>query len=164
VFRVICLVLAFTIVGCAQHVTSFAPTGSQTTMLSSGANAVEPAGSVSAHVALKNQTSEMAELKIEWSYAADPFWHEEARFCLFPGRGWDTKVVFNHIEWGPQIRFSGADTATCGPKSHTTRTVVFRAINFDPDAHFEAVYRSPSQHHWTLCAHGGGNKEVCDSR
>lgn len=162
--RFICLVVTVAMVGCAQHATSFAPTGPQATMLSAMASDVNPADGVSAHIAYRNQTSEISEFKIEWSYAANPLWHEEQRFCVFPGRGWDTRIVYNHIKWGPQIRFSGAATATCGPVSHTTRTVVFRAMNFDPDAHFQVEYRSRPNDGWELCARGGGNKEVCQSR
>lgn len=161
--RLICLVVTLAMVGCAQHATPFAPAGSQTTMLSAGAKAVKPE-SVAAYVAFKNETSEFSELKIEWSYAANPFWHEEGHFCIFRGKEFDTKVVYNHIKEGPQIRFSGSETATCGPKSHTTRTVVFRAMNFDPDAHFQVEYRSKPRSTWELCARGGGNKDVCDTR
>jgi hypothetical protein len=166
VSRLICLVLTLAMVGCAQHVTPLAPTSLQPSMPNAGATAANPADSATAYVTFHNRVDDKTEFTVYWSYAADPIWHVEAHKCLQPGDVWHTQVVYNHIKRGPQIRFEAAAFSQyhrlCAFPEHI-RTVTFHKINFTPDAHFDVRLR-----HYLggleLCAHGGGNKEVCDLR
>lgn len=163
-FRPICL-LTLAMAGCAQYVAPVAPTGLQSTVPNARAGAAKPAESVYAHVAFRNETNEFSLLTVYWSYAANPFWHEEVRKCVLPGHGADTRVVYNHIKQGPQIKFRADSTFwPCVNQPLSARTVAFHAINFTPDAHFQVEYRSKPNDDFALCARGGGNKEVCHSR
>lgn len=165
--RLICLVLTLAMVGCGQHVTPFASAGSQPAMPNSEALAAKPAESVTAYVAYKNDTTDPAVFTVQWSYAANPLWHLEVERCVNPGKVFDTKVVYNHIQRGPQIRFVADHLNNpCGDIFHITdRAIVFRSMNFYPDAHFdvETRFKRPGDL-FTLCAQGGGNKQVCTSR
>jgi hypothetical protein len=166
--RPISLCLALAMVGCAQHVTPFASTASQPTMPNAGAIAIKPAESVTAYVAFKNDTLNASEFFVYWSYAANPFWHQEVRACILPGGKFDTKIAYNHIKEGPQIKF-GTITALsydgCPWAGASPLTVAFHRMNFDPDAYFDVDYRFKRQGLvYTLCARGGGNNEVCHSR
>ncbi|MGA8532976.1 MAG: hypothetical protein WB615_02570 [Candidatus Tumulicola sp.] len=166
-FRLICLVLTLAMVGCAQRVTPFAPTGSQSTIPNARAITARPADSVTAYVKIKNSTLRFAKFTVYWSYAANPIWHVEASRCLRSGDEWDTQVIYNHIKGGPQIRFEAAvevaDARTCFLPAEV-RTVTFRGMLFEPNAHFHARLKqffTPTSDYFTLCAHGGGNKEEC---
>lgn len=172
VSRAICFVLTLAMVGCAQQLTPFGPTGSQSAMPNARAIAVKPAGSVVAHVVFRNQVftkyNDPAELTVYWSYAANPFWHVEIRRCVKPGDELRADVVYNHIKEGPQIKFGaqigdGVD-GKCGLYGVKHRAVLFRTMNFEPDAHFQVEYKVSNfkPFIYSLCAHGGGNKEVCD--
>lgn len=162
--RFFCLVLTLAMVGCAQHVTPFAPVTSQPTASNAGASAAKPADSVTAHVQYKNDTLHNSIFTVYWSYAANPIWHVEVQECVKSYSEFDTKVVYNHVKEGPQIKFSAEkavnDTCLGNPIAH--RAVTFRSMIFDPDASFYARYTHPTG--WKLCAHGGGNKEVCDDK
>lgn len=157
--RLFALFLTLAMFGCAQGVTPSAPTGSQATT-------VKPADSVTAYVTFKNVTGQFVIFTVYWSYAANPFWHVEVEKCLQGESEFHTKVVYNHIKEGPQIRFRAVSTfdahPRCGPKLATSRTVTFRAMIFDPNAHFHTDYFRSTKGH-TLCARGGGNKEECHS-
>jgi hypothetical protein len=167
VSRLISLFLTFAIVGCAQRATPFAPNGSPPMTSSAGAIAVKPADSVTAYVTFKNVTGHFTVVTVYWSYAANPFWHVEVEKCLQGEAEFHTKVVYNHVKEGPQIRFRAVSTfdahPRCGPKLATERTITFRAMNFDPDAHFHVDYFKAAKEH-ILCAGGGGNKEICHSQ
>jgi hypothetical protein len=136
-------------------------------MPNAGAIAARPAESVTANVTFKNDVlipgRPPVEFTVYWSYAANPFWHVEVRQCVNPGDVFDTKVVYNHIKEGPQIKF-GAAFRCFIPGAH--KTVAFHSMIFDPSAHFHARYRAEynftTEHfRFELCAHGGGNNEVC---
>jgi hypothetical protein len=175
VFRSMRLVLSLVMIGCAQHVAPFAPTGSQPMMRNAGANSIKPAESVTAFVKLKNELYTAdgypSEFTVYYSYRLNPFWHKEAEACVKQGREFDTKVVYNHIKEGPQIRFvaklGNPPFRSCFLTS-AHRAVTFHGMVFDPNAHFHAIYRaeleSDGRYRVLLCAHGGGNKETCDSR
>ena len=175
-FRFISLVLSLAMFGCAQHVTPFAQAGAQSAMPNAVTVAAKPAQSVVAHVAFKNEAyndgGNSTEFTVYWSYAANPIWHVEVRACLKPGDSLHADVVYNHIKSGPQIMFS-AEAASrelfqCSLFRAGHRTVAFHSMIFDPNAHFETVYRfnerERGESRYTLCARGGGNKEVCDPR
>lgn len=165
-YRSLCFLLIFAMAGCAQHAAPFVPTNSQAATSNAGTNAMQPADSVTAHLLLRNHTNKQVKFFIEWSYHADPFWHTEQEVCVYPGREYPTKIVYNHLKWGPQIQFKAAvNIGICSPDILTLRKVFFRGMNFDPDAHFQVTYFKPPYgrpHDWTLCAHGAGNKETCD--
>jgi hypothetical protein len=128
---------------------------------------VKPADTVYAYIAYKNDTLNASEFFVYWSYAAHPLWHKEVEACILPGGGFDARIGYNHITWGPQIKF-GAITALaydrCPWHGVIPITVAFHGMNFDPDAHFHVEYRFKRPTHYTLCARGGGNAEVCHSR
>lgn len=145
--------------------TPLAPTGLQPAISNAGPNAAKPADSVTANVQYKNDTLHSSIFTVYWSYAANPIWHVEVQQCVKRLTEFDTKVVYNHVKEGPQIKFSAektvSDTCVGNPIAH--RAVTFRSMIFDPDASFYARYTHPSSLGWALCAHGGGNKQVCHS-
>ncbi len=158
--RLVCLLLALAMVGCAQHVTPIAETGSQPMMQNVGAIAAKPAEPVHAYVEYKNEDLEPSLFAVQWSYAANPFWHLELEKCVRVGDRFDTQVVYNHIKEGPQIKFDVI--RSCQAFGKLPRTVSFHAINFDPSAHFHVEFRFDEKtYHRSLCARGGGNKKVC---
>ena len=114
--RLIFVFLTLAMVGCAQHVTPFAPTGSQPTTSGGRAIAVKPAESVTAYVTFKNVTGHFVVVTVYWSYAANPFWHVEVENCLQGEAEFHTKVVYNHIKEGPQIRFRAVSTFDAHPR------------------------------------------------
>lgn len=151
-------------VGCAQPLTPFSPTGSQPTVPNARAIAVKPADSVTAYVTYRNESGGESFFTVYWSYAANPFWHEENEACIRRDGVYKTRVVYNHIKQGPQIKFKATYASGCARKALSVRSVLFRAMNFTPDAHFEATYQPLPNDNWKLCAHGGGQKEVCDDK
>ena len=166
-FRLICVVLTLAMVGCARGVTPFAGAGGQSPAANAGAIAGRPADSVTADVKIRNSSLRLAKFTVYWSYAANPVWHVQASRCVRSGDEWDTQVVYNHIKAGPQIRFEAAvevaDARTCFFPAEV-RTVTFRGMVFDPNAHFHVrlnQHFTPTSDYFRLCAVGGGNKEEC---
>ncbi len=169
--RLISFALALALAGCAQSVTPVASAGGQPSVRTAGAAAARPADSVVAHVAFKNDAGN-TEFTIYWSYAANPLWHVELQACLNHGDEFRGDVYFNHIKSGPQIKF-GAEAASkeifkCSLFRAGHRSVVFRSMIFNPDAHFHVRYtlndRERGENRYVLCARGGGNAEVCDPK
>jgi hypothetical protein len=162
--RLISFVLVFAMAGCAQHSTPLIPTDSQSTMPS----AAKPADSLTANVTLRNESGDKTEFTVYWSYAINPIWHVEATKCLEPGQTWNTQVVYHPGKFfrGPQIRFEAAVFSflhkVCAFPEHV-RTLTFHGINFTPDAHFHG-FVDRAHGGIRFCAHGGGNKEICDWR
>lgn len=141
-------------------------------MPNAGSNSIKPAESVTAYVKFKNDAyipnHYPSELTVYWSYHANPFWHKAAEACVKQGREFDTNVVFNHVKEGPQLMFvarvANPPFGSCFLNGGE-RKVVFHGMVFDPNAHFEATYRLKNfGDDVELCAHGGGNKRVCDTR
>ncbi len=133
-----------------------------------GAAAAKPAESVTANVAFQNDVfipgNRPVEFTVYWSYAANPFWHVEVQRCVKPGAVFDTKVVYNYIKDGPQIKFGASYPCSIITGNH--RAVTFRSMIFDPNAHFHVRYRSEydfniERFKFEMCARGGGNNEVC---
>jgi hypothetical protein len=160
--RLLCLVLTLVIAGCAQQGTSLAPTGLQPTVPSAGSITAKPDQAVIANVHFKNDTPNAAVFAVYWSYRANPFWHEEVRYCVNSGGQFDTGVVYKHIREGPQIRFLASARRDCGTFNfHHDIEITFREMNFErPEADLHVQYRYPNDK-FKLCARGAGNNEVC---
>ena len=163
--RYILLVCALIMAGCSQRAVPFASTSSQPTLQKIAA---KPTESLVAHVVFKNDTrgysKSSSEFTVYWSYAANPFWHVEVQRCVKPGAVFDTKVVYNYIKDGPQIKFGASYPCSIITGNH--RAVTFRSMIFDPNAHFHVRYRSEydfniERFKFEMCARGGGNNEVC---
>lgn len=162
VMRPVCLGLTLAVVGCAQQITAFGPTASQSATANARAIAARPAESVTADVLLSNDTPNAAVFTVYWSYRAHPLWHVEAERCVAAGVPFLAKVVYNHPRDGPQIKFEAAIRGiTCDKKgSYEHRTVTFREIDLYGNPHFEGGYVHKG--YIQLCVRGGGNNETCD--
>src|SRR5579863_4006059 len=162
VVRLVCLGLTFAIVGCAQQITAFGPTASQSTTANARAIAAKQAESITADVLLSNDTPNAAVFTVYWSYRTHPLWHLEAERCVAAGVPFLTTVVYNHPREGPQIRFEAAVRGiTCDKKrSDERRIVTFRETDLYVDRRFEGEYVHKG--YYKLCVRGGGNNETCD--
>ena len=163
VMRLVCLGLTLAIVGCAQQITAFDPTASQSAKANAGAIAAKPAESITADVRLSNDTPNAAVFTVYWSYRAHPLWHVEAERCVAAGVPFFTTVVYNHPREGPEIRFEAVVRGiTCDKKrSDERRIVTFREIDLYAHRRFEGKYVHKG--HYELCVRGGGNKDTCDN-
>lgn len=126
-----------------------------------------PAAPVTALVSYSNKTDHFAKLYVEWSYAGSPIWQVEHADCVAPKHVWNTEVLYNKPDSGPQIRIFARvmDNSTCsGLLSEASRFVAFGDLKFKNDkAKFTAEIFPAPQVHYVLCARGDGYPEKCDA-
>jgi hypothetical protein len=164
--RLICLILAFALASCAQHVNPYAPIGAQSTMPNIGAIATKPDDFPTAYVDFKNESESPTLFTVYRSYHEDLLWHEVAEKCVHAGDTWSTKVDYDHHGWEPQIRF--VSTLLSKLSKTCSWTSAHRALSFHQivftHGPFEVRFRQFIEERRIveeLCGRGYGWNEVC---
>lgn len=123
------------------------------------------AAAVTARVTYHNKLDKPIALWAEYSYDGWLRWYVYRSACVAPGGSWNTDVVYDSPDKGPQIRMYAIvyKKPDCSDFfSVAKRFVAFKNIVFQKgEAFFKAdVFESPNA--YEMCAEGGGNAQKCD--
>ena len=175
--RLLCVVLALAMAGCAQHETPFTPNGLPTTP-NAGAAKAKP-NEVVAHVTFKYEQKQPiranSEFTIYTSYNNEP-WFVYSRECVKPGDTVSRDVYYREPNKVQQIKFSAEravdEVLKCGVLRTGHRTLAWHSLYFENGrTHFHVTYdvvnhKVNGKDHatFTLCAEGTGRNKRCDDK